>query len=83
MKGMTSDPSGQAPWPARRERMFARRMGATTMEVAASHLAMVSRLKDVVELMEAAAGGDASLSSRAGCCSRRPSSDYADYAKDG
>jgi hypothetical protein len=34
--------------------MFARRMAATTVEVASSHLAMVSHPEEVVELIEAA-----------------------------
>jgi pimeloyl-ACP methyl ester carboxylesterase len=37
------------------ERMFAKRMGATTVEVAASHLAMVSKADEVVKLIKAAA----------------------------
>jgi pimeloyl-ACP methyl ester carboxylesterase len=37
------------------ERMFAERMGAETVEVASSHVAMVSHPNDVVELIEAAA----------------------------
>ena len=37
------------------ERMFARRMGAETVEVAASHVAMVSHPDAVVDLVEAAA----------------------------
>ena len=37
------------------ERMFARRMGAETVEVASSHLAMVSHPEAVVALIEAAA----------------------------
>jgi hypothetical protein len=36
------------------ERMFARRMGAETAEVASSHVAMVSHPCAVVELIEAA-----------------------------
>jgi hypothetical protein len=35
--------------------MFAHRMGARTIEVASSHLAMVSHPRDVVELIELAA----------------------------
>jgi pimeloyl-ACP methyl ester carboxylesterase len=38
------------------ERMFAKRMGAATVEVASSHVAMVSHPGAVVELIEAAAG---------------------------
>jgi pimeloyl-ACP methyl ester carboxylesterase len=41
--------------PADAERMFAKRMGATTIEVPAGHLAMVSHPADVVNLTEAAA----------------------------
>jgi pimeloyl-ACP methyl ester carboxylesterase len=41
--------------PPDAERMFARRMGADTVEVAAGHLAMVSHPEDVVKLIEAAA----------------------------
>ena len=37
------------------ERMFARRMGAETVEVASSHLAMVSHPEAVVALIAAAA----------------------------
>ena len=37
------------------ERQMAKRMGATTVEVAAGHLAMVSHLADVVNLVETAA----------------------------
>jgi pimeloyl-ACP methyl ester carboxylesterase len=37
------------------ERMFAKRMGAETVEVASSHVAMVSHPDAVVELTEAAA----------------------------
>jgi pimeloyl-ACP methyl ester carboxylesterase len=41
--------------PADAERMFAERMGATTIEVPAGHLAMVSHTAEVVNLTEAAA----------------------------
>jgi pimeloyl-ACP methyl ester carboxylesterase len=41
--------------PADAERMFATRMGATTVEVAAGHLAMVSLPAEVVKLTETAA----------------------------
>jgi pimeloyl-ACP methyl ester carboxylesterase len=41
--------------PPDAERMFAQRMGATTVEVAASHVAMVSHPDEVVRLVEAAA----------------------------
>jgi hypothetical protein len=37
------------------ERMFAKRMGAETLEVASSHVAMVSHPDAVLELIEAAA----------------------------
>ena len=42
--------------PPDAERMFARRMGAETVEVPSSHLAMVSHPAEVVQLIEAAAG---------------------------
>ena len=41
--------------PPDAERQFARRMGATTVEVPASHVAMVSHPADVVQLIETAA----------------------------
>jgi pimeloyl-ACP methyl ester carboxylesterase len=41
--------------PPDAERMFARRMGATTVEVPASHVAMVSKPGEVVKLIKAAA----------------------------
>jgi pimeloyl-ACP methyl ester carboxylesterase len=41
--------------PPDAERMFARRMGATTIEVAASHVAMVSHPDEVTQLIEKAA----------------------------
>jgi pimeloyl-ACP methyl ester carboxylesterase len=41
--------------PPDAERMFAQRMGARTVDVASSHLAMVSHPKAVVDLIEAAA----------------------------
>jgi pimeloyl-ACP methyl ester carboxylesterase len=41
--------------PADAERMFANRMGATTIEVPSGHLAMVSHPAEVVKLTEAAA----------------------------
>jgi pimeloyl-ACP methyl ester carboxylesterase len=41
--------------PADVERMFANRMGATTIEVPAGHLAMVSHPAEIVNLTEAAA----------------------------
>jgi pimeloyl-ACP methyl ester carboxylesterase len=40
--------------PPDAERMFAKRMGATTVEVPSSHLAMVSHVDDVVKLIESA-----------------------------
>ena len=40
--------------PPDAERMFAKRMAATTVEVPSSHLAMVSHAGDVVKLIEAA-----------------------------
>jgi pimeloyl-ACP methyl ester carboxylesterase len=48
--------------PPDAERMFAHRMGATTVEVASSHLAMVSRPQDVVKLIEDAVDGARSAS---------------------
>jgi pimeloyl-ACP methyl ester carboxylesterase len=42
--------------PPDAERLFAKRMGATTVEVASSHVAMVSHPDDVVSLIETAAG---------------------------
>ena len=41
--------------PPDAERMFAQRMGASTVEVASSHVAMVSHPDEVVRLIEAAA----------------------------
>jgi pimeloyl-ACP methyl ester carboxylesterase len=41
--------------PPDAERMFAKRMGASTVEVASGHLAMISHPQEVVELIEAAA----------------------------
>jgi pimeloyl-ACP methyl ester carboxylesterase len=46
---------GDQAIPPDAERQFARRMGATTVEVASNHVAMVSHPDDVVELIEAAA----------------------------
>jgi pimeloyl-ACP methyl ester carboxylesterase len=40
--------------PPDAERLFAKRMGATVVEVSSSHLAMVSHPKDVVQLIESA-----------------------------
>jgi len=37
------------------ERLFAKRMGATTIEVPTNHLAMVSHPDEVVQLIETAA----------------------------
>jgi pimeloyl-ACP methyl ester carboxylesterase len=41
--------------PPDAERMFAQRMGARTVEVASSHLAMISHPREVVKLIQAAA----------------------------
>jgi pimeloyl-ACP methyl ester carboxylesterase len=41
--------------PPDAERLFAKRMGATTVEITASHVAMVSQPDAVVKLIEAAA----------------------------
>ena len=41
--------------PPGAERQFAHRMGATTVEVPCSHVAMISHTGDVVNLIEAAA----------------------------
>jgi pimeloyl-ACP methyl ester carboxylesterase len=41
--------------PPDAERMFAKRMGATTVEVDAGHLAMVSHPAEVAQLIDAAA----------------------------
>jgi pimeloyl-ACP methyl ester carboxylesterase len=43
--------------PPDAERLFAKRMGATTVEIASSHVAMVSHPEDVVKLIETAAQG--------------------------
>ena len=43
--------------PPDAERQFAKRMGATTIELASGHLAMVSHVSDVVELIKTAARG--------------------------
>ena len=40
--------------PPDAERQFAQRMGATTVEVAAGHLAMISHPEDTVSLIETA-----------------------------
>ena len=42
--------------PPDAERLFAKRMGATVVEVPSSHLAMVSHPKDVVQLIDSAIG---------------------------
>jgi pimeloyl-ACP methyl ester carboxylesterase len=46
---------GDQAIPPDAERQFAKRMGATTVEIASNHVAMVSHPDDVVELIEAAA----------------------------
>ncbi len=46
---------GDQAIPPDAERQFAARMGATTVEVATNHVAMVSHPDDVVQLIEAAA----------------------------
>jgi len=48
------------------ERMFARRMGAETVEVPSSHVAMVSHPDAVVALIEAAASATAGAPAAAG-----------------
>jgi len=48
------------------ERLFARRMGAETVEVASSHVAMVSHPQVVVDLIEAAASRVAGTTVAAG-----------------
>ena len=48
--------------PPDAERMFAQRMGASTVEVASSHVAMVSHPGEVVSLIEAAADATATSS---------------------
>ncbi len=47
--------------PPDAERMFAKRMGANTIEVPSSHLAMVSHPAEVVRLIEAAANAAAAV----------------------
>jgi pimeloyl-ACP methyl ester carboxylesterase len=47
--------AGDQAIPPDAERQFARRMGATTIEVPAGHLAMVSHPDDVVQLIKTAA----------------------------
>ena len=46
---------GDQAIPPDAERQFAKRMGATTVEVATNHVAMVSHPDDVVQLIETAA----------------------------
>ena len=46
---------GDQAIPPDAERLFAQRMGATTVEVATNHVAMVSHPDDVVELIQTAA----------------------------
>jgi pimeloyl-ACP methyl ester carboxylesterase len=46
--------TNDAAIPPDAERMFAKRMGATTVEVPSSHVAMVSHPNDVVQLIESA-----------------------------
>ena len=48
--------------PPDAQRMFAQRMGANTIEVSSSHLAMVSHPAEVMRLIEAAANAPAVLS---------------------
>jgi len=43
--------------PPDAERLFAQRMGATVVEVASSHVVMVSHADDIIELIEAAVRG--------------------------
>jgi pimeloyl-ACP methyl ester carboxylesterase len=50
--------------PPDAERMFAQRMGATTVEVSSGHLAMVSHPDEVVKLIKAAAEGAGSGSAQ-------------------
>jgi hypothetical protein len=45
---------GDQAIPPDAERLFAKRMGATTVEVPTNHVAMVSHPQDVVQLIEAA-----------------------------
>ncbi len=46
---------GDQAIPPDAERLFAQRMGATTVEVATNHVAMVSHPDDVVQLVKTAA----------------------------
>ncbi len=48
---------GDQAIPPDAERLFAKRMGATTVEVPTNHVAMVSHPQDVVQLIETAAQG--------------------------
>jgi hypothetical protein len=48
---------GDQAIPPDAERLFARRMSATTVEVPTNHVAMVSHPDDVVKLIETAAQG--------------------------
>ena len=48
---------GDQAIPPEAERQFAKRMGATTVEVPTNHVAMVSHPDDVVQLIETAAQG--------------------------
>jgi pimeloyl-ACP methyl ester carboxylesterase len=50
--------------PPDAERMFASRMGATTVEVASSHVAMISHPAEVAELVEKAAEGVTAAATR-------------------
>jgi pimeloyl-ACP methyl ester carboxylesterase len=50
---------GDQAIPPAAERQFAARMGATTVEVASNHVAMVSHPSDVVQLIENAVAGTA------------------------
>ena len=58
--------TGDEAIPPDAERQFAQRMGATTVEVAAGHLAMVSHPDEVVKLIEAAARSGATPDQLAG-----------------
>ena len=48
--------SGDEAIPPDAERLFASRMGATTVEAASNHVAMVSHPDEVAKLIETAAG---------------------------
>jgi len=56
--------AGDEAIPPDAERRFAQRMGATTVEVQAGHLAIVSHAVEVVKLIEAAAGAVAGTPDR-------------------